>query len=431
MAELQTQGFALSALPRSPDIPANVGVLDVKGIYDGVRQGLAAFENVRRAPVSMALADTTAAAQTAQGQADLTTLPVRTAGVLADTPQHSAILATQNQATADALSERRKNRAETDVMKAQFAAELPIITDKLSKANSILGDDGKPDYNAQAAALSQIEAEHPAIGALVKEPVGGTASLAKSIETARNRAQIQSATIEQAKLREQGMKDRATILAAPRMAAATTLRGVAGQFQQHAQYLDQEAALQGLIAQNQDDEEAKASLALVQQKIAESKLGLNLVQSTVPKNQIPAKSPEGLAGGALTKAQNAEKEANQAQMVYDTAVANNASPEEISFAASELQLARDNAVKRAKLADDLEKSINNAKIRQRTGGLSSLMSTNVPVVAAPGMTPPAVDMGSAPRLTVDQVKKAGPGKFIGAETGQSYEKLPDGTIRKL
>jgi hypothetical protein len=61
---LQTQGYSLSALPRSPNVPANIGVVDVKEIYDGVRQGLAAFEQVRRAPQSMLLADAEMKAKT-------------------------------------------------------------------------------------------------------------------------------------------------------------------------------------------------------------------------------------------------------------------------------------------------------------------------------------------------------------------------------
>lgn len=75
---LATQGFALSSLPRSPQIPANAGAVDVKEIYDGVRQGLAAFENVRRAPASMLLADAEAKEGTAQA-------PIKTRQLLATT----------------------------------------------------------------------------------------------------------------------------------------------------------------------------------------------------------------------------------------------------------------------------------------------------------------------------------------------------------
>ena len=53
---LKTQGFSLSALPRSPSVPNNIGVLDMKAIDDGVRRALANFETIRSLPQSMALA---------------------------------------------------------------------------------------------------------------------------------------------------------------------------------------------------------------------------------------------------------------------------------------------------------------------------------------------------------------------------------------
>jgi len=80
MATLNSSGFQLAALPRSPNIPANIGSVDVKAIYDGVRQGLATAELARTAPQSMALADATAEAQTAQA-------PLRTRQILAQSEE--------------------------------------------------------------------------------------------------------------------------------------------------------------------------------------------------------------------------------------------------------------------------------------------------------------------------------------------------------
>lgn len=61
---LNTKGFGINFSPRAPAIPGNVGAVDVKEIYDGVKQGLAAFENARRAPASMVLADAEMKAKT-------------------------------------------------------------------------------------------------------------------------------------------------------------------------------------------------------------------------------------------------------------------------------------------------------------------------------------------------------------------------------
>lgn len=97
MPSAKTQGFALSALPRSSNIPANAGSVDVKEIYDGVRQGLANLEMVRRAPASMLLADAEMKAGTEQAPMKTAVLaesvaqaPVRTRNLLAQTRQIEA-----------------------------------------------------------------------------------------------------------------------------------------------------------------------------------------------------------------------------------------------------------------------------------------------------------------------------------------------------
>lgn len=94
---VKTQGFALSALPRTPQIPNNVGQIDVKEIYDGVRRGLESFELARRAPQSMALADAQMQAQTAQA-------PLATRGVLAETEAKEAQLPLRTQLLADQVA---------------------------------------------------------------------------------------------------------------------------------------------------------------------------------------------------------------------------------------------------------------------------------------------------------------------------------------
>lgn len=90
---LKTQGFALSALPRAPQIPGNVGVIDVKAIYDGVRQGLAAVEAARSAPSSMILADAQTEAATEQAPLKTRQVLAQTEGIEQQTPLKTAILA--------------------------------------------------------------------------------------------------------------------------------------------------------------------------------------------------------------------------------------------------------------------------------------------------------------------------------------------------
>lgn len=92
---VKTQGFALSALPRAPQIPNNVGQIDVKEIYDGVRRGLESFELARRAPQSMALADAQMQAQTAQAPLGTRRVLAETEAVEAQAPLRTAVLAAE------------------------------------------------------------------------------------------------------------------------------------------------------------------------------------------------------------------------------------------------------------------------------------------------------------------------------------------------
>lgn len=93
MASAKTQGFALSTLPRSSNIPANAGAVDVKTIYDGVRQGLANLEMVRRAPASMLLADAEMKAKTAEAPLGTRQVLAQTEGIEQQTPLNTALLA--------------------------------------------------------------------------------------------------------------------------------------------------------------------------------------------------------------------------------------------------------------------------------------------------------------------------------------------------
>lgn len=101
MATLRTQGFQVGATERAPQIPANIGKVDVRGIYDAVRSGLANFEAARQAPASMLLADVEAKEKTAQA-------PMQTAILAERVPQErartQAILA---ESTPEALQAKR------------------------------------------------------------------------------------------------------------------------------------------------------------------------------------------------------------------------------------------------------------------------------------------------------------------------------------
>ncbi len=145
---LKTQGFSLSALPKAPSIPGNVGVVDVKAIYDGVKRGLDAFEVARRAPQSMALADAQMQAETAQAPLATRMALANTEAVEAQAPIRTALLAAEaspemQEAKRQALLNRSVKQPSGDVQLAQA----------LSAAKTRLAED---PMDAQAAQLVQI-----------------------------------------------------------------------------------------------------------------------------------------------------------------------------------------------------------------------------------------------------------------------------------
>ena len=107
MATLKTGGFSVSDRPRAPNIPRNVGVVDIKAIDEGVRRGLANFEAIRTAPQSMLLADAVNAAQLAKAESGMRLLPLaereqvaQTEALERDLPMKSNVLASQAAITA-------------------------------------------------------------------------------------------------------------------------------------------------------------------------------------------------------------------------------------------------------------------------------------------------------------------------------------------
>lgn len=82
-------------MPTAPEIPKNIGLIDVKAIDDGVRRGLQTFEALRTAPQNMLLADEAAQTGIAKEQATRALFPTQTAAALKDIPNKSAILAAQ------------------------------------------------------------------------------------------------------------------------------------------------------------------------------------------------------------------------------------------------------------------------------------------------------------------------------------------------
>lgn len=186
---LQTKGFALSALPTAPKIPGNVGLVDVKEIYDGVKRGLESFEAARRAPAGMALADAQMAAETAQAPLGARMALAQTEGVEAQTPLKTALLASE----ASPEMQEAKRQALLNRSTKQPSGDVQLAT-SLAGAKLRLAEDPTDALAAQlVAALEPIVLAKSAVSA--KNPQGAIdAGVAKTEATLATREGIAADT---------------------------------------------------------------------------------------------------------------------------------------------------------------------------------------------------------------------------------------------
>lgn len=200
MATPKTQGFSLSALPRSPSIPDNIGRIDVKAIDDAVRRGLDTFEYVRRAPQAAVLADEAAATDIAQQQAQRAVLPTQTQATLADIPNKSAILAGQAQVAQAQIPAQIGAIDRQAQAQAQAAQQFADFTDAYANAQ------GLADYAMKAQELETLPVKFPWL-TQVPEYKTLLSRIADSTQAARTAAQQQStqgAAVELAKVKAAG-----------------------------------------------------------------------------------------------------------------------------------------------------------------------------------------------------------------------------------
>lgn len=155
MAGLATGGFALSALPRAPDIPANVGVLDVKGIYDRTVQGMQTNEAMRTALARQMATDEALKAQRVEALAQQQVIPAQAASQIATANRTTALASPQivgqevaKTATgldADLAAEQNR-RDNTKFLSSLSAPQRLVLAAKGPETNttgsSILGPNG-------------------------------------------------------------------------------------------------------------------------------------------------------------------------------------------------------------------------------------------------------------------------------------------------
>lgn len=360
---LQTAGFPLAAYPRSPNIPANVGSVDVKEIYDGVKRGLEMFETVRRAPASMALADATMAGQTAEAPLHARHVLAQTEGIEQQTPLKTAILASE--ASPEMLESKRQALVNKSVRQPSGDVQLAMA---LAAARLRLAEDPNDQDAAQlVVALEPMAMNKSAASA--RNPQGTIeAGLTKTAQTNASREAIAAE-------------------------ADATRNAVAEQTNRRVLKIaeDNEAMRR----------ELDALKIAAQERIAEANRTIPRGSDRVRANYLADQEAVIRANARLNEAEGDEERA-LAQTAVEAA--------QRAFAASEAQFKR---------ATVLPNAPDFSAMGTDLAGLGK---------ATPAPTPTT---GATPRtLTPEQVKTAAPGPFVGTN-GQRYEKLTDGTIRKL
>ena len=164
---LQTSGFQVPASIRAPDIPSNIGKVDVRGIYDSVTEGLKSYEALRQMPAQQAADSSRLALATQKAEAEQSLIAPETAArkgaaaraAMFSTPQMLQGEQMAVQAQRDSIL-RTKAREEVELSREQGLVQTAAAEEPLARAE-ILDALKLADYEAQALALSEIRTKYP------------------------------------------------------------------------------------------------------------------------------------------------------------------------------------------------------------------------------------------------------------------------------
>ena len=164
---LQTSGFQVPANIRAPQIPSNIGNVDVKGIYDSVTEGLKSYETLRQLPAQQAADSSRLALATQKAGAEQSLIAPETAArrgaaaraTMFSTPQMLQGEQMAVQAQRDSIL-RTKAREEVELSREQNLVQTAATEEPIARAE-ILNALKLADYEAQALALSEIRTKYP------------------------------------------------------------------------------------------------------------------------------------------------------------------------------------------------------------------------------------------------------------------------------
>lgn len=197
---LKTQGFTLSALPRAPQVPGNIGKIDVKEVYDGVRRGLESFELARTAAPRMALADAEIAAKTAEA-------PLGTRGLLAETEAKEAQLPLRTSLLASEASPEMQEAKRQALLNRSIkspSGDVQLATN-LANAKLRLAEDPNDAAAAQLIAVLEPMAVKKSASSMANPQGAIDAGVQRTADTNATRVATTDANITS----REGMAERA------------------------------------------------------------------------------------------------------------------------------------------------------------------------------------------------------------------------------
>ena len=164
---LETSGFQAPANIRAPEVPGNIGNVDVKGIYNSVTEGLKSYEALRQMPAQQAADSSRLALATQKAEAEQSLIAPETAArkgaaaraAMFSTPQMLQGEQRAVQAQRESIL-RTKAREEVELSREQGLVQTAAAEEPLARAE-ILDALKLADYEAQALALSEIRTKYP------------------------------------------------------------------------------------------------------------------------------------------------------------------------------------------------------------------------------------------------------------------------------
>lgn len=182
---METSGFQLSQFERAPQIPGQIGLVDVKGIYDNVVNGLRAYESLASSGGRQAATDATLKLEAEKARSDLGLVEPEAKARLAK----ANLLSAESQATLPNVGILAQSRAATaggilgteQAAATERARENRLLqqaqTEEGTARTEIADALDLADYEEKSRALAKIRTKYPWLGLKQYKDLAGTVDL--------------------------------------------------------------------------------------------------------------------------------------------------------------------------------------------------------------------------------------------------------------